>query len=147
MNRTFTLILVGVAPLLLGVGLPSCEWGPKSSHFQSLDSDSDDQLSLNEWMAYYGPHSHDWERCAGKDFEPADCDGDMHLSWFEYYRYRFRGIYCTAAPGLLKLTKPQIDEVGERYAITQEMQVCDPGPDTGPRAALGPAYPNRICPE
>lgn len=46
-------------PLILGIGPPRCEWQGPSDHFSNLDRDQNQELSLDEWMAYYGSHTHD----------------------------------------------------------------------------------------
>ncbi len=146
MGRGLGFLLVSI-PFLLGIGPYSCEWGPVSSHFDSLDIDSDRRLSLDEWMAHYGPHTHDWELCWGSHFEPADCDGDLHLTWPEYYRLRFRHEFCGENPGLLLVTRPVFDESSRRFVIEEPMKVCRPGPNAGPSGeAIGRFNFDRICP-
>ena len=65
-----------------------------SDHFRRLDLNTDGYLTLQEWMVYYGPHDHSWAECSGRDFQPADCDGDLRLSWREYHSARFSWRYC-----------------------------------------------------
>lgn len=112
---------------LVGIGLGSCEWRPTSSHFKSLDIDADQLISLDEWMAYYGHHNHDWDICWGNHFELADCNRDLQLSWNEYYDFRFRNVYCVADPRLAIMTKPLFDESMMRWVVADPIRICPMG--------------------
>ena len=88
--------LVNGALLMINLYLmvPLIKHYKPSSHFRHLDLNVDGQVTLQEWMAYYGPHNHPWSECSGRDFQPADCDGDLRLSWWEYMSARFMKRYC-----------------------------------------------------
>lgn len=98
--------------------ISGCESGP-SDFFRHMDANGDQHVDLQEWMAYYGPHSHSWQRCSGKDFEPADCDGDQTLSWSEYRSARFDGLYCgDPAPFSKRIyRKPVLQSDGQTYVL------------------------------
>jgi hypothetical protein len=70
----------------------------RKGFFRTLDLNADGYVTLQEWMAYYGPHEHPWRECAGKDFEPADCNHDQRLSWSEHKAARFDWNYCGRSP-------------------------------------------------
>lgn len=83
-------------PFLMGVSLTRCEWEGPSDHFVSLDKNDSGDLSLNEWMEYYGgdEHNHSWSFCYGNRFEHADCDNNRALTWSEYHKNWFRRENC-----------------------------------------------------
>ena len=85
--------VVLLLPLTLGA---RCEWQGPSDHFIFLDQDQSSEISLDEWMVYYGTkhQQHAWYLCDGNDFEPADCDHNGELNWHEYYKYRFKHKSC-----------------------------------------------------
>jgi hypothetical protein len=124
-DRLIRALTVIALPVLLGAGLPSCKSMAPSSFFQSLDRDNDRALTLGEWMGYYGTHTHAWERCSGQDFEVADCDGDLQLSWAEYYDYRFAGERCIPSGFIAKTSKPEFDAATGRFVIRRKMRLCE----------------------
>lgn len=110
--------------------------GP-SDFFRGLDTDGSRSVDLDEWMAYYGPHEHAWERCAGHDFEPADCDGDRVLTWQEYRSARFESDFCGDPEAHLTIyAKPVLDQSSGRYVTLPPRCRIDLSAHTGqPRAA------------
>lgn len=89
-----------------------------SDFFVGLDTNADEELDLQEWMAYYGPHDHPWTNCSGNDFEPADCDGSQSLSWTEYYQARFKRNYCdNPRPFLTRFRKPHLNPATGHYEL------------------------------
>ena len=109
--------LLVIMPILAGVSLPHCEWQGPSRFFIALDSDGNDEVSLDEWMDYYGEHSHPWIQCSGKDFGPADCDESSSLSWSEYHAYRFRYEWCKPRTAYLWYDKPVFDLTTGRFVL------------------------------
>lgn len=80
-SRGFIRLLVGVVivtliTLLLWRHEQQEYAGELRVFFRQLDLDSDGALTLQEWMAYYGSHTHAWAQCSGRIFQLADCDGD-----------------------------------------------------------------------
>lgn len=145
MKRKILRVPLLAVPVLLIIFLLYYNAFIPSSHFRSMDSDGDNVLSLNEWMAYYGQHMHDWSECTGRDFEPADCDGDLQLSWHEYYKYRFRSDYCIALPYLTITKKPEYSSEIQGYVISEKMRVCEPSPLPENPPALVDMKQYRIC--
>ena len=94
--RNTKIVILILLPFVMGVSLQRCEWQGPSEHFTSLDRDGNGELSLNEWMAYYGSaeHDHAWNSCYGSDFEPADCDFNQSLTWHEYAQMKFGRKAC-----------------------------------------------------
>ncbi|MEM8817851.1 MAG: hypothetical protein AAGE85_18715 [Pseudomonadota bacterium] len=81
-----------------------------------MDADNDKSIDLQEWMAYYGPHDHAWKSCSGNDFEEADCNDDLRLSWSEYYVARFTSHRCDDEADFVTVyRKPALDEASGRY--------------------------------
>ena len=80
--------ILALLPVLMGV---RCEWQGPTDHFYSLDKNGNGDVSLNEWMEYYGSekHDHSWTFCYGNRFEPADCDNNQSLTWGEYHKNWF----------------------------------------------------------
>ena len=107
-----TLLLVFAVPLYL----TACSDAP-SDFFRSLDRDSNSFVDLDEWMVYYGQHSHGWDSCSGNDFEPADCDADQRLSWTEYHAYRFEGLRCRPGAVGVRFRRPTLDERRGGYQL------------------------------
>ncbi|MEO1244177.1 MAG: hypothetical protein AAFX56_00720 [Pseudomonadota bacterium] len=98
------------------VSVAGCGPSGPSDFFLSLDADKDKSVDLQEWMAYYGPHDHAWENCSGKDFEEADCNDDLRLSWPEYHVARFTPHRCDDAAGFLTVyRKPELNQATGRY--------------------------------
>ncbi len=123
--------------LLLALVAAAC--GP-SDHFRSMDANNDRSVDLQEWMAYYGPHEHSWDRCSGRDFEPADCDGDRALSWPEYHAARFKSDYCGDTLWyLMRYQKPKRDANNGRYAILPSCKLSLPIIANLPAQALATA--------
>ena len=90
-------LFLNVALLMINLYLMLIVWKDyrQSGFFRrSLDLNMDDYVTLEEWMAYYGPQEHPWSEFPGRDFQPADCDGDLRLSWSEYRSARFGQRYC-----------------------------------------------------
>ncbi len=111
MRRLHTLITV-----LVMLALAGCSRFWPSDYFRSMDTNGDGSLDLQEWMSVYGPHEHSWEKCSGKDFEPADCNGDLMLSWPEYHSARFKSDFCGDAQAHLTVyQKPRLDPATGRY--------------------------------
>ena len=144
MNRLVAATTLAAAALLLA-GVGGCERGP-SDFFRSMDRDQDGSVDLKEWMAYYGPHQHDWARCSGRDFEPADCDGDLRLSWSEYHAARFGGRYCDSASLTTVYSKPVLHPGATDYAlVAPKCRIAIPG-NMSTTAIAGSAQPLPLCP-
>ena len=94
------------------MGIILVEWRlwKKSDFFLELDVNSDDNLTYEEWMKYYGRHRHSLDKCSRKDFYLGDCDGNDQLSWTEYRNVRMKGIDC---PGVIVFPK-----IPDGYAIS-----------------------------
>jgi hypothetical protein len=63
-----------------------------SSHFRTLDSDHDGNLTPAEWKAYYESRM-DWPGTEW-DFHFMDCNRDNLVTWPEYQTYRIHGNFC-----------------------------------------------------
>ena len=102
--------------LIVVLAASTCSRFRPSDFFRGLDTNGDRSVDLQEWMHYYGPHDHAWENCAGNDFEKADCDGNLVLSWEEYHSARFESDFCGDAEAHLTIyQKPRLDPVSGRY--------------------------------
>lgn len=135
---------VSVAAFLLTVA--GCQFGP-SDFFRGVDADDNGKLDLQEWMAYYGPHEHPWQRCSGKDFEPADCDGDHALSWEEYHSARFDNSFCGDSAPFAKLIyeKPVTDPNAGEYVLVSPCAIAA-GQPSDTYLALSQAPPLECAP-
>jgi len=123
-------------PFLVLLPLVIAACGP-SDHFKSLDTNNNRAIDLQEWMAYYGPHTHSWDRCSGNDFEPADCDGDQALSWPEYHAARFKSDYCGDDQWYLtRFQKPVLDTSSGQYALLPSCKMPLPASSNLPQPAL-----------
>ena len=108
----------GAVFLTFLLGISGCDVFGPSDFFRALDTDRSGSLDLDEWMSYYGPHEHPWERCSGHDFEPADCNGDLELSWAEYHSARFKSDFCGDPQAHLTIyQKPVLDPATGRYVL------------------------------
>ena len=145
-----TMSLAITRPVTLAVALmavAACDSGP-SDFFRSIDTNNDQHVDLQEWMAYYGPHRHNWQRCSGKDFEPADCDGDQALSWSEYRSARFDGLYCGDRTPFIKriYRKPVLQADGQTYVLLSPCKRPAAGAQAGTRRALASSSgPSVVC--
>jgi hypothetical protein len=63
-----------------------------SSHFLTLDSDHDGNLTPAEWKTYYESRM-DWPGTEW-DFHFMDCNRDNLVTWPEYQSYRIHGNFC-----------------------------------------------------
>lgn len=122
--------------LLLAAFLAAC--GGPSDFFRGLDTDANGSIGLDEWMAYYAGHEHAWENCSGHDFEPADCDNDLSLSWPEYRSARFDGDYCGDSNAHLTVyQKPVFDSQTQKYVTLPP--ACELAIPADPSVASAPA--------
>lgn len=114
-------LVVIFALLPFVMGMRSCGWFP-SSFFQGLDQNNDNQLSYQEWMAYYQlpEHGHSIEHCSRKDFYSADCDLDDQLTWEEYSDFRFHHMNCAS---------PAVPTLRQMYESGAELQADTPRQD------------------
>ena len=111
------------APVIARLNVRLQQGNEPSTFFTALDRNADAALDLDEWMAEYNNHPHDWMRCAGKDFEPADCDGYLKLTWPEYYSYRFENEWCVpVTPYLTNYQKPAVDPGMGQYQLMPSCQ-------------------------
>ena len=78
----------------------------QSNFFISLDQNVDGELNYEEWMTYYGTHTHTLQNCSRRDFYVADCDSNEVLSWQEYYQFRMKRKHCIEP--IIKLTNEQL---------------------------------------
>lgn len=99
--------------------------GELRTFFRQLDLDADGVLSLQEWMAFYGPHSHPWEQCSGMLFEPADCNGDRQLSWDEFSAPYLRRDYCGERGAFGRFKKPVFDAQTGLYVLIPVEKMSD----------------------
>ena len=127
-------------------GMAACDPGP-SDFFQHMDTNDDKQVDLQEWMTYYGPHQHDWQQCSGKDFEPADCDGDQRLSWDEYRSARYDGVYCGDRTPFSKriYRKPVLHANGQAYALLDSCERAAADAQAGTVALASSSAPSAGC--
>ena len=99
--------------------------GELRTFFRQLDLDSNGMLTLQEWMVFYGPHTHAWEQCSGKLFEPADCNGDRQLSWDEFSAPYLRRDYCGERGAFGRFQKPVIDAQTGLYVLLPTQKMSD----------------------
>lgn len=139
----------GFFRLLVGTAIATCLaivlWrheqreyaGELRTFFRQLDLDADGRLTLQEWMAFYGPHTHAWEHCSGMLFEPADCSGDRQLSWDEFSAPYLRRDYCGARGAVGRFKKPVLDARTGLYILL---------PAEKPTDSYGPAQAGNLPP-